>query len=76
MSDVDRLLVNLFTMPGHNKWRASNSLDCLPPLGNSAVRDFLEPSRPFVFFIRAFNPFSINNLNSFRIFSQSNLFFL
>jgi hypothetical protein len=63
-------------MPGHNKWRTSNSPDYLPPLGNSAVRDFLVPSRPSISFIRIFDPFSINNLNSFRISSQSDLFFL
>jgi hypothetical protein len=34
------------------------------------------PLRPSVSFIRIFNPFSINNLNFFRISSQSDLFFL
>jgi hypothetical protein len=75
-SDIDRLLADLFIMPGHDKWRASDSPDCLPPLGNFAVRDFLVFSRPSVFFMRAFDPFFIDDLNSFRIFSQSDLFFL
>jgi hypothetical protein len=34
------------------------------------------PSQSSVSFMRIFDPFSINNLNSFRISSQSNLFFL
>ena len=55
-------------MPGHDKWRAPDSLDRLPSLDNSAVKDFLMLSRLSVSFIRAFDPFSINNLNSFRIF--------
>jgi hypothetical protein len=63
-------------MPGHNKWRAPDSPDYLPLLGNFIARDFLVLSRLSVFFIRAFNPFFINNLNSFRISSQSDLFFL
>jgi hypothetical protein len=63
-------------MPGHDKWRAPDSPDYLPPLNNSAVKGFLVPSRLSVSFIRAFNLFSVNNLNSFRISSQSNLFFL
>jgi hypothetical protein len=75
-SGVNRLLADLFTMPGHGKWRASNSPDYLPLLGNSVARDFLVPLQFSVSFIRIFNPFSVNNLNSFRIFSQSNLFSL
>jgi hypothetical protein len=63
-------------MPRHNKWRASNSPDYLPPLDNFAVRDSLIFSRPSVSFIRVFNLFYINDLNFFRIFSQSDLFFL
>jgi hypothetical protein len=63
-------------MPEHDKWRVPNSPDYLPPLDNSTARDFLVPSRPSVSFMRTFNPFSINNLNSFRISSQSNLFSL
>jgi hypothetical protein len=63
-------------MSGYDKWRASDSLNYLPPLGNCAAKDFLILSRPSVSFIRAFNLFFINNLNSFRISSQSNLFFL
>jgi hypothetical protein len=63
-------------MSGYGKWRASNSPDCLPFLGNFAARDFLVPSRFSVSFMRAFNLFFVNNLNSFRIFSQSDLFFL
>jgi hypothetical protein len=75
-SGINRLLTNLFIMSGHNKWRVSDSPDYLPPLDNSAVKGFLVLSRPSVSFIRVFNPFFINNLNSFRIFSQSNLFSL
>jgi hypothetical protein len=63
-------------MPRHDKWRVSDSPDYLPSLGNSAARDFLVPLRPSVFFIRVFNSFFVNDLNSFRIFSQSDLFFL
>jgi hypothetical protein len=63
-------------MPGYGKWRASDSPDYSSPLNNSVVRDFLIFSRPSVSFVRIFNPFFINNLNSFRIFSQSDLFFL
>jgi hypothetical protein len=63
-------------MPKHNKWRVSDSPDYSPLLDNFAARDFLVSSRPSVSFIRAFNSFFINNLNSFRIFSQSDLFFL
>jgi hypothetical protein len=74
-SGIDRSLIDLFSMPGHGKWRASNSPDYLPLLNNFAARGFLVSSRPSVSFIRAFNPFSINNLNFFRIFSQSDLFF-
>ena len=51
----------------HGKWRVSDSPDYLPPLDNSAVRDFLVPSRPSISFMRIFNPFFIDNLNSFRI---------
>jgi hypothetical protein len=60
----------------HGKWRAPDSPNYLPPLDNFTVRNFLMPSRFSVSFIRAFNPFFINNLNSFRISSQSNLFSL
>jgi hypothetical protein len=60
----------------HGKWRASDSSDYLSPLGNSVVRGFLIFSRPSVSFMRVFNPFSVNNLNFFRIFSRSNLFSL
>jgi hypothetical protein len=63
-------------MPRHGKWRASDSPDCLSSLGNSTVKGFLVFSRSSVSFMRAFNPFFIDNLNSFRIFSQSNLFSL
>jgi hypothetical protein len=63
-------------MPKHDKWRVPNSPDYLSPLSNSAARNFLVLSRPSVSFMRAFNPFFINDLNSFRIFSQSDLFFL
>jgi hypothetical protein len=63
-------------MPKHGKWRASNSPDYSPSLNNSAARDFLVPLRPSVSFMRVFNPFFINNLNFFRISSQSDLFFL
>jgi hypothetical protein len=54
-------------MPGHSKWRAPDSPDCLPSLGNSAARDFLVSLRPSVSFMRVFNPFFIDNLNSFHI---------
>jgi hypothetical protein len=63
-------------MSGHGKWRAPNSPNCSLPLGNSAAKGFLVLSRLSVSFIRAFNPSFINNLNSFRIFFQSNLFSL
>jgi hypothetical protein len=63
-------------MPRHSKWRASNSPDYLLPLDNSAARDFLVLSRLSVSFIRTFNLSFINNLNSFRISSQSDLFSL
>jgi hypothetical protein len=63
-------------MPGYSKWRVPDSPNYLPPLDNFAARGFLILSRLSVSFIRAFDPFSINDLNSFRIFSQSNLFFL
>jgi hypothetical protein len=63
-------------MPGYGKWRASDSLDYLSPLDNSVARDFLVLSRFSVFLIRIFNPFSVNDLNFFRIFSQSDLFSL
>jgi hypothetical protein len=63
-------------MSRHDKWRASNSPDCLPSLDNSAVKGFLMLSRLSVSFIRAFDPFSVNDLNSFRISSQSDLFSL
>jgi hypothetical protein len=69
-------LTDLFIIPRHSKWRAPDSPDYLPFLGNSAVKDFLVPSRLSVSFMRAFNPFSVNNLNSFRISSQSDLFSL
>jgi hypothetical protein len=63
-------------MSGHSKWRVSNSPDCLPPLGNSIAKGFLVFSRSSVSFIRIFDPFSVNDLNFFRIFSQSDLFSL
>jgi hypothetical protein len=63
-------------MPRHGKWRAPDSPDCLPPLGNFAVKGFLVSSRFSVFFVRIFDFFFIDNLNFFRIFSQSDLFFL
>jgi hypothetical protein len=63
-------------MPEYDKWRASDSPDYSPSLNNSTAKDFLIFSRPSVSFMRVFNPFSINNLNSFRISSQSNLFSL
>jgi hypothetical protein len=55
-------------MSGHDKWRAFNSPDYLPLLGNFAVKDFLVLSRPFISFMRAFNLSFIDDLNSFRIF--------
>jgi hypothetical protein len=75
-SGIDYLLVDLFTMLGHGKWRVFDSPDYLPPLGNFVVRGFLVLSRFSVFFMRTFNPFFINDLNFFRIFFQSDLFFL
>jgi hypothetical protein len=63
-------------MPRHGKWRASDSLDYSPPLDNFAARGFLVPSRLSVSFMRVFDPFFINDLNFFRIFSQSDLFSL
>jgi hypothetical protein len=49
--------------------------DYLPPLNNFVIRDFLIFPRFSVSFIRVFNPFFINNLNSFRIFSRFKFFF-
>jgi hypothetical protein len=63
-------------MPGHSKWRAPDSPDYSPLLDNFIVRDFLVLSRPSVFFIRAFDSFFVNDLNSFRISSQFDLFSL
>jgi hypothetical protein len=75
-SGINRSLTDLFIMPGHGKWRASDLPDYSPSLGNFAVRGFLVFSRLSVSFMRVFNLFFINNLNFFRIFSQSDLFSL
>jgi hypothetical protein len=63
-------------MPGHGKWRISDSLDYLSSLGNFAARDFLVPSQLSVFFMRIFDLSFVDDLNFFRIFSQSDLFLL
>jgi hypothetical protein len=47
-------------MPGHGKWRASDSPNCSLPLGNSAAKDFLVPSRPSLSFVRIFDPSSVS----------------